>query len=98
MLYRTLCTSVVQTPATAFPGFLPSCKAEEERVALTHAGPGRAEHIADSSISSAEGKRIFPLPKTDSPGRGKRFSSFCFVGTALITPPCEERLLGFVHT
>lgn len=38
----------------AFPSFPASCKAEEEHVALTHAGPGRAEPIADSS--SSEGK------------------------------------------
>lgn len=67
-------------------------------MAVTHAGPGRAERIAGGSGSGTVGKGFFPLPKTDLPGRGKRFSSFCFVGTALITPPCEERLLGFIHT
>lgn len=64
-------------------------------MALTHAGPSG---LNSSLTTLAPGERIFPLPKTDLPGRGKHFSSFCFVGTALITPPCEERLLGFVHT
>lgn len=41
----------------AFPSFPASWKAEEERVALTHAGPGRAEPIADSSGS---GGKDFP--------------------------------------
>lgn len=42
---------------SAFPSFPASCKAEEECVALTHAGPGRAEPIADSSSS---GGKDFP--------------------------------------
>lgn len=36
------------------------CHGVPERVALTHAGPGSAEPVADSSGSSTGGRKDFP--------------------------------------
>lgn len=75
-----------------FPSFVPSPQGRGGGTDPRWAG------LSASLTAPAQGERIFPLPKPDLAGRGKRLSSFCLVGTALITPPCEERLLGFVHT